>query len=63
MEGMGGLVELVLVFAFVLGFAVLELMSLRRYKKRKAAEDADAAAVPGRVEAANPESGSIRPDG
>lgn len=39
MEGMGGLIELVLVFAFVLGFAVLELMSLRRYKKRKAAED------------------------
>ena len=40
MEGMGGLIELVLVFAFVLGFAVLELMSLRRYKKRRAAEDA-----------------------
>ena len=40
MEGMGGLIELVLVFAFVLGFAVLELISLRRYKKRKAAEDA-----------------------
>jgi hypothetical protein len=40
MENMGGLIELVLVFAFVLGFAVLELTSLRRYKKRKAAEDA-----------------------
>ena len=63
MDGMGGLIELVLVFAFVLGFAVLELRSLRRYKKRKAAEDADAAAVSGRVEAANAEVRSTRPDG
>ena len=63
MDGMGGLIELVLVFAFVLGFAVLELRSLRRYKKRKAAEDASAAAVSGRVEAANAEARSTRSDG
>ena len=38
MDGWGGLIELVLVFGLVLGFAVYELMSLRRYRKRKAAE-------------------------
>ncbi len=34
MEGKGGLIELVLVFGLVLGWGLLELMSLRRYKKR-----------------------------
>jgi hypothetical protein len=34
MEGKGGLIELVLVIGLVFGWGILELMSLRRYKKR-----------------------------
>ncbi len=36
MEGMGGLIELVLVFGGVIGWGVLEVLSHRRYKKRQA---------------------------
>ena len=44
MEGLGGLIELVLVFGFVLGLGLLELRSARRYKKRMADEGAGKAA-------------------
>ncbi len=34
MNGMGGLIELVLVFSFVLAFGFIELRSVRRDKKK-----------------------------
>ena len=44
MNGMGGLFELVIVFALVLGWGFVELRSVRRDKKR--AEEAKTAAPP-----------------